>query len=46
MPISFIALLKPLLESLFYIAGIMVSYKALKALNIYIDKNENNHRWK
>lgn len=46
MPISFITLLMPFLESLFYIAGIMVFYKALKALNIYINKNDNNHRWK
>lgn len=46
MSIAIITLLKPILESLFYIAGIIVFYKALKALNIYIDKNENNHRWK
>lgn len=37
--ISLLAILKPILEVLFYISLIVVSFKAIRALDIYINKN-------
>lgn len=38
----FITYMKAILEIMLYISAIFVSYKAIQALNIYIDKNSNN----
>lgn len=36
---SLLAIIKAILEVLLYISIIVVSYKALQALNLYINKN-------
>lgn len=36
---SLLAIIKAILEILLYISIIVVSYKALQALNLYINKN-------
>ncbi len=37
--IGILAIIRPIFEVLFYMSAITVSFKALHALNIYINKN-------
>jgi hypothetical protein len=37
--LSFLILLEPILRILVYIAAIVLAYKAIEALNVYINKN-------
>lgn len=40
MPFAIIGMLIPILQCMTYIAIIFVAYKAIKALNVYINKND------